>query len=307
MRSVFLKTLVEQAAVDPKVFLVTGDLGWSVLEPFASAYPDRFVNCGVAEQNLLGVATGLAKAGFTPFAYSIASFAAMRPYEMIRNGPVLHKLPVRIVGIGGGFAYGHAGPTHFAVEDLTIARAQAGLAVIAPADPGQTKSVMEALKGFPGPSYLRVGKGGNPVIAGLDGRFAFGRPEVVLEGKDVLFIATGAIAFSALEAAKSLQSSGISAACAVMAHLPFLPSPELVTLLGKYRAVVSVEEGYTSGGLGALVAEAIAASGSGTRLAMLGLREPVGDFIGSTAWIQEKVGLSVPAIVAAGRKVAGKS
>src|SRR5687767_6918200 len=278
MRNAFLKTLVEQAATDPKVFLVTGDLGWSVLEPFAVAYPDRFVNCGVAEQNLLGVATGLAKSGFTPFAYSIASFAAMRPYEMIRNGPVLHKLPVRIVGIGGGFAYGHAGPTHFAVEDLSIGRAQAGLAVIAPADPGQTKSVMEALKTLDGPAYLRVGKGGNPEISGLNGRFAFGRPEVVLEGKDVLLIATGAISASAHEAATALSASGVSAACAVMAHLPFLPSPELVALLSRFKAVVSIEEGYTSGGLGALVAEAIATSGSGSKLAVLGLRIPVGEF-----------------------------
>ncbi len=306
MRSAFIKSLMEQAATDPRVFLVTGDLGWSVLEPFAHAYPDRFINAGVSEQNMLGVVTGLARTGFVPFAYSIASFAAMRPYEMLRNGPVLHRLPVRVIGIGGGFAYGHAGPTHFAVEDLSIGRVQAGLTVIAPADPSQTRSVMDALKTLDGPAYIRVGKGGNPEIPGLNGRFAFGRPEVVLEGKDVLFISTGAISAPALEAAKSLSASGVSTACAVMAHLPFLPSAELVTLLAKYRSVVSVEEGYTSGGLGALVAEAITTAGSGTKLRMMGLREPVGEFIGSSQWIQNKVGLGLEAIIAAGRQAAAR-
>src|SRR5438477_11396238 len=138
MRNAFVEALCDLAAADPRVMLLTADLGWSVLEPFAKRFPDRFLNVGVAEQNMLGVATGLAREGHVPFAYSIATFASMRCYEQFRNGPVLHRLPVRVVGIGGGFSYGHAGPTHHAVEDLTIARTQPGLTVIAPADAAQT-------------------------------------------------------------------------------------------------------------------------------------------------------------------------
>ena len=112
MRQAFIAELVACAARDPRVMLLTADLGFMVVEPFARAFPDRFVNVGVAEQNMIGIATGLAEAGFTPFCYSIAAFATQRPYEFIRNGPVAHGLPVRIVGIGGGFDYGSAGATH---------------------------------------------------------------------------------------------------------------------------------------------------------------------------------------------------
>ena len=133
MRGAFVKALVELAERDPRILLLTGDLGYAALEPFAEKFPTRFFNVGVAEQNMIGVATGLAEAGFLPFAYSIANFAALRPYEFIRNGPVLHRLPVRIVGMGGGFEYGHAGPTHFGIEDAGIMRVQNGLTVISPA------------------------------------------------------------------------------------------------------------------------------------------------------------------------------
>ena len=122
MRNAFLDALVSLAERDERVMLLTGDLGFSVLEPFAERFPDRFVNCGVAEQNMTGVATGLAEAGMVPFTYSIATFATLRPYEFIRNGAALHRLPVRVVGVGGGFDYGHNGITHFALEDYEVAR-----------------------------------------------------------------------------------------------------------------------------------------------------------------------------------------
>ena len=118
MRRAFVRTLVELAAANPRLLLLTGDLGYNALEPFAERFPDRFFNAGVAEQNMVGMATGLAEAGFIPFCYSIVTFASLRPYEFIRNGPVLHRLPVRIVGMGGGFDYGPQGATHHGLEDL---------------------------------------------------------------------------------------------------------------------------------------------------------------------------------------------
>src|SRR5438093_8841337 len=142
MRRAFVNTLVELAERDPRILLLTGDLGYMALESFAERFPDRFVNVGVAEQNMVGLATGLAEAGLIPFVYSIATFASLRPYEFIRNGPILHQLPVRIVGVGGGFEYGHAGATHFALEDVGVMRVQPRIAAVAAADHEQLASAL---------------------------------------------------------------------------------------------------------------------------------------------------------------------
>ncbi len=307
MRKAFLAELLAMALEDDRIFLLTGDLGWSVVEEFAAKRPRRFLNAGVAEANMAGLAAGLAQAGFVPFIYSIATFSSMRCYEQVRNGALLHHLPVRIVGIGGGFAYGHAGPTHYAVEDLAIARTQPGMTVLAPADPAQARAVLRATTSLPGPAYLRIGKGGNPEVPGLDGRFALGRPEIVREGGDVLFLACGTLAHEALEAARLLEAEGIAAAVAVLAHLGFAASPELVELLGRYRAVVSVEDGYAAGGLGSLAAEAIAQNGLGARLAIRGVDRPFGAETGSESWMRAQAGLDAPALAAAARALASPS
>ncbi|HEY9713765.1 MAG TPA: transketolase, partial [Chroococcales cyanobacterium] len=117
MRGAFARTLTELAAQDSRIYLLTGDLGYMALEPFKEKFPDRFINVGVAEQNMVGIATGLAEAGLIPVCYSIVTFASLRPYEFIRNGPILHQLPVRIAGVGGGVEYGHNGATHYGLED----------------------------------------------------------------------------------------------------------------------------------------------------------------------------------------------
>ncbi|MFN8061529.1 MAG: hypothetical protein U0Q12_20385 [Vicinamibacterales bacterium] len=158
MRRRFIEALAGLADADPRVMLLTGDLGYTVVEPFAHRFPDRFVNVGVAEQNMVGIATGLAEAGFLPFVYSIAPFAVLRPFEFIRNGPVLHQLPVRIVGVGGGFEYGTAGPTHHAIEDVAVLRSQTGIAVICPADHEQAVEALRQTHRQAGPVYYRLGK-----------------------------------------------------------------------------------------------------------------------------------------------------
>lgn len=306
MRTAFVDGLVAMAEADDRVFLLTGDLGWSVLERFAQRFPERFLNAGVAEANMAGLATGLARAGFVPFAYSIATFASMRCYEAVRNGPVLHGLPVRIVGIGGGYAYGHAGPTHHALEDLAIYRCQPGMTVLAPADPRQLRSVLEALKDLPGPAYLRVGKGGNAEVPGLEGRFGWGRPETIREGSDVVLIACGGAAHEALEAAARLEREGISAAVAVLAHLGFGPDQPLVDLLGRFPAAVGVEEGFRAGGLSSLLAEAIATSGLAVRMKAVGV-DTFGAGAGSPAFLRARAGMDPLGIARAAREALGRS
>jgi transketolase len=301
VRTALVETLLELAAADDRIFLVTGDLGWNVVEKFATAHPDRFLNAGVAEANMAGIATGLAQAGFVPFIYSIATFTSMRCYEQVRNGAVLHHLPVRVVGIGGGYAYGHAGPTHHALEDLAIARTQPGLTVLVPADPAQTRTIVRASMDLPGPAYLRVGKGGNAEVPGLGGRFALGRPEVVREGSDVLFLACGSVVHEALAAARDLEGDKVSAAVAVLAHLPFTAGDALSALIRRFPSVVTVEEGYVAGGLGSLVAEAIVEQGLGTRLERRGVRESPTSASGSEAYMRRQCGLDAASLAAAAR------
>ena len=181
MRTEFVEALVESAVADEMIVLLTGDLGFNALEPFADRFPGRFFNVGVAEQNMIGIATGLAEAGLIPYAYSIATFASMRPYEFIRNGPVLHELPVRVVGMGGGLDYGHNGVTHFAVEDIGLMRAQPDLTVLAPADADQARRAVEACADIDRPVYLRLERHSKGV-PGLEGRFTLGRAQLVGDG-----------------------------------------------------------------------------------------------------------------------------
>lgn len=226
MRSAFAQGLLDLAAEDERIVLLTGDLGFAVLEPFAERFPDRFWNVGVAEQNMVGLATGLAEAGCTPYVYSIATFASMRGYEFVRNGPILHALPVRVVGVGGGMDYGHNGATHYAVEDAGIMRVQPGIAVVAPADPQQTRTALPALQRLPGPVYLRLGKESQPV-PGLDGRFALGRSERIGDGRDVALVALGGMAATAVEAADRLAADGVEAAVHVVSSLNPAPVDDL--------------------------------------------------------------------------------
>jgi len=272
--------------------LVTGDLGWSVVDRFAREFPGRFLNVGVAEQNMAGLATGLARDGMVPYLYSIATFSTMRCYEQFRNGAVLHNLPVRLIGIGGGFSYGHAGPTHYALEDLTILRTQPAVTVIAPADQNQTCAAIRSMARHPGPVYFRIDKNDRPELPGLGGRFFLGRPELIRTGQDVLLLSTGSVTYDVLKAADQFASAGLSAAVAVMAHLPFEPTTELMTFLADYPAVVAVEEGSTAGGLGSLTAEAIARGELRCRFISLGVSRPLPPVTGSTTYMRRLVGLA---------------
>jgi transketolase len=298
MRSAFASELIELATHDPRVMLLTGDLGFGVFEPFAEYFPDRFVNVGVAEQNMVGIATGLAEAGFTPYVYSIATFASMRAYEFVRNGPVLHELPVRIVGVGGGMDYGHNGMTHYAVEDVGIMRVQPGLTVVAPADPAQTRTALPLLQQLDGPVYLRLGKE-SADVPGLDGRFRLGRAETLGEPGEVMVVALGGMAATAAEAIAQLYEGGIEAGCVVVSSFNPSPTADLLEALAGASTVVTVEAHYVCGGLGSFVAEVVAEHGLRCRLVRVGLRSTPSGCSGSRRFLYERHGISAPSIAAA--------
>ncbi len=298
MRSAFVRALIDEAERDDRIMLLTGDLGFMALEPFRDRFPHRFYNMGVAEQNMVGVATGLADAGFTPFCYSIVPFVVLRAYEFIRNGPVLHNLPVRIVGMGGGFEYGTAGPTHFGIEDVGVTRLLQDMAVIAPADAAQTTTAVAALTDWPGPAYLRLGKNDRLTVPGLNGRFELGRVQVVRKGSDLVIFAMGGIAAAAVEAADLLLSEGVSATVVVVSSIYPCPVDDILTLVLAHPLAVTVEAHVIVGGIGSLVAEIIADGGVNCRLLRLGVERPYGNLGGSEEFLHQLDGLSTKSIVA---------
>jgi transketolase len=295
LRSAFVNTLVELAEREPHIVLLTGDLGFMALEPFAKAYPSRFFNVGVAEQNMVGLATGLAEAGFIPFVYSIVTFATLRPYEFIRNGPITHHLPVRIVGVGGGLEYGHNGLSHYGLDDVGVMRVQPGMTIIAPADASQARSAIQATWGLPGPIYYRLGKDNRAIVKGLDGRFTAGRLEIIREGTDLLMLAMGAIATEAIAAAELLELQGVSCKVAVVASVQPPPVEEFVDLLGHFPIAMSIEAHYINGGLGSLVAEIISEGGLNCKLTRCGIRQ-IADETGSQQYLQHFHGISSEAL-----------
>ena len=306
MRKVFASELVGLAERDERIVLLTGDLGYTVLEPFAERFPDRFYNVGVAEQNMVGLATGLAEAGFVPFCYSIATFGTLRPYEFIRNGPLAHELAVRIVGVGGGFDYGENGLTHYALEDIALMRAQPRMTVLAPADDAQAGAAVRATAELSGPAYLRVARAG-PAVPGLDGRFRLGRAETIGSGTDVALVALGGAACEAVEAAAILDSEGVSATVAVVSSFNPSPAEDIAELLGSIPLAVSIEAHYVTGGVGSFVAETIAEAGLDCRLVRCGVRTmPTGES-GSREYLQEQHGLSPAAIARATLAAAARS
>lgn len=295
MRRAFSQTVCRLAETDPRVMLLTADLGFMVLEEFADAYPDRFFNVGVAEANMIGLATGLASCGYIPFVYSIATFASMRGYEQIRNGPVFHNLPVRIIGVGGGFEYGHGGFTHHALEDLGITRIQPGLTVISPADYRQATAAISETYTLSGPIYYRIGKRDDYELPGLEGRFRLGRAETITVGDDLLIVALGSISSEAFDAMERLAALGVDATLAVVSSLRPPPLEDLRELLSRFSVALTVEEHYLDGGLGSLVCETAAELGTGCRIVRCGVREMPG-ICGGETYLRECAGLTADRI-----------
>jgi len=292
MRAAFISTLVEIAKLDPRIILLTGDLGYLAVEPFAEQFSERFFNVGVAEQDMVGLATGLAESGFIPFVYSIVPFAVLRPYEFIRNGPIMHQFPVRIVGIGGGMEYGTNGATHYGLEDIGLMRMQPGMTVIVPADYEQARSALQASWNLPGPIYYRLSKDNQTLTPGLAGKFELGRVQRIRAGVDLIMVTMGNIVNEAVKASEILAAQGI--ACAVLSVDSFNPSPtaDLEEALSHYPVAMTVETHYITGGLGSLVSEVIAETGISCRVIRCGIKTTPTGITGSQEYLLRIHGLT---------------
>ena len=295
MRRVFAETLAELAEKDPRIVLLTADLGFMALEPFAERFPKRFFNVGVAEQNMIGIATGMAEAGFTPFVYSIATFAICRPFEFIRNGPIAHQLPVRMVTVGGGFEYGPNGISHYGLEDVALMRSQPGLTIICPGNDAQARSSLRVTRDVRSPIYFRLSKDENRTE--VAGDFELGKPQVIGNGKHVALIALGPMVSEAIAAAHRLDEQG--AKCTVVSVTSITPevNDNLAAIISDFPLVVTLEAHYVTGGLGSLVAEIIADRDLSCRLVRCGVKAVPDGHSGSKAYLQARYGISSDALV----------
>ncbi len=253
MRSAFIEELTRLARLDRNIVLVVGDLGFGVVGKFAEELPAQFVNAGVAEQNMTGLAAGMAMSGRTVLTYSIANFPVIRCLEQIRNDVCYHDANVKIVAVGGGMAYGSLGMTHHATEDLAIMRAMPNMVVLAPNDPVEAKLATRAAVEHRGPVYLRLGKQGEKRVHATDPEFQIGKSMRMREGGDAMLIVTGGLLQNAMEAAELLASRGIQAA---VISAPSIKPFDAQSLNGS-TALFTIEEHSVIGGLGGVVAETL--------------------------------------------------
>jgi transketolase len=296
MRDAFFEALTELARTDERVWALTGDLGIGLFDDFERAAPGRYLNVGIAEQNLVGVAAGLASAGQVPFAYSIAPFITSRPHDQVRVDVAMAAADVKLVGVGGGLAYGYLGPTHHAIEDLALMRALPNLTVLAPADPGDVRRATRAAFATDGPVYLRLGKNGEPDLLPAGAPFVVGRALTLREGGDVTLASTGAILSEVLGAAETLAAHGVESTVLHFGTLKPFDAPALVAAAGRTGAVVSVEEHSVIGGLGSAAAEALAESGVGATLRRAGLRDVFAHGVGSREHLLQQIGIDAHGI-----------
>ncbi len=299
MRNAFLDALFELAQHDERIIFITGDLGYRVVEKFMEQRPRQFLNVGVAEQNMTGIATGLALSGKVVFTYSIANFPTLRCLEQVRNDVCYHDANVKIVSVGGGLSYGAMSVTHHAVEDLGIMRCLPNMVVIAPGDPVETRAATRAIVEHPGPCYLRLGKAGEPTVHPGPVEFRIGRAIRLREGSDVTLLSTGGMLRTAMDAADVLAASGIEARVGSMHTLKPLDLSEIESAVLRTRALFTLEEHSIIGGLGSAVAEVLAeADWPPIPFKRLGIPPVFSPFIGGQKYLLERYGLTGSTIAA---------
>jgi transketolase len=303
MRSLFNKTLLKIARQDERIYMILADIGYGEIEEFAASFPDRFFNVGVAEQNMTGVACGVAMEGNIAVTYSIANFPTLRCLEQIRNDVCYHKANVKVVIIGGGLAYGALGVSHQSTEDLAIMRALPEMVVVAPADFAEAEAAVYAMIEHDGPFYYRCGYKKEPPLHEGAIDFQIGRAIQVCDGTDVTLIGTGTITYRGLQAALVLEEQGYSARVLSMHTVKPIDREAILRAAAETRAIVTIEEHNILGGLGGAVAEVLAEEGAGVPLRRIGLPDTYVHQVGSHEWLLDRYGFSPDAVAAVARTV----
>jgi transketolase len=291
MRTSFIETLCDVAARDERVWLLTADLGYSVLEVFRDRFPQRYVNVGVAEQNMAGIAAGLARCGKIPYLYSIANFPTFRCLEQIRVDICYHEVNVKIVAVGGGFSYGAQGYTHHGIEDISVMRSLPGMTVVAPGDPWETRGATDAISRVDGPCYLRLGKAKEPVVHAEKPKFELGKALQLRDGRDLTLISTGAMLQETVRTADRLAADGLSVRVLSMHTVKPLDQEAVLAAAKETGGIVSVEEHSVVGGLGSAVADVLAESGRAFGFfRKFGVPDEIRHHVGSQEFLRKRCG-----------------
>jgi transketolase len=302
MRGQWAKTLLELAKRDERIFALTADTLGMPLAEFKQIFPERVLDVGVAEANMVGISAGLALCGKIPFAATIAVFASMRCYEQIRSDVCYQNLNVKIVGVGAGFKYGPLGATHHATEDIAIMRALPNMTIVVPADGRETRKATAALATHPGPAYLRLGRTGEPEVYRDDYEFQLGRAVTLRAGTDLSIVAAGLVLPNVMQAAEALHERGIQARILNMHTVKPIDKTAILNAARETGAIISVEEHSIVGGLGSAIAEILAEEQLAVPFRRIGLQD-IFSGIGTQEQLWEKYGMGIRHIVEAAEGV----
>jgi transketolase len=304
MRKTCLDMVYDLAKRDPRIFFLGSDLGVGTLDAFKAEMPDRFFMEGVSEANVIGMAAGLALEGKIVYVNTIATFLTRRCFEQVVLDLCLHRVRVRLIGNGGGMVYAPLGPTHEAIEDIAIFRSIPHMTILAPADAEEMQRLMPCTVDYPGPIYIRLGRGGDPIVS-RNVPFVIGKAIPMREGTDALVITTGVTLKPALEAAEQLAAGGIAAAVLHMPTVKPLDSQAVLDHARPVRAIITAEEHTIIGGLGSAVAELLAEAGlpGPKRFKRIGIPDVFPDKYGSQASLMERYNITAGNIAAVARSL----
>ncbi|MBF0381756.1 MAG: transketolase [Magnetococcales bacterium] len=274
MRKTSLNSVTKLAKKDKRVIFIGSDLGAGTMDEFQKNYPDRFFMEGIAEQNMIGMAAGLAMDGYIPYLNTIASFITRRCLEQITIDLCLHNLPVRLLGNGGGLVYAPLGPTHLAPDDIALMRTLPNMTIVAPSDAMEMAAIMKETLELPGPVYIRLGKGGDPVVFPKGGKVKIGKALELREGRHAIFISTGIMSHRALVAAEMLAKKGLDCAVIHFHTIKPLDHKAILAAASEFPIIITLEEHSSVGGLGSAVSEVLVDNGPFPRLKILRLSLP---------------------------------
>jgi len=293
MRFSAVETIYEAALHDPRIFFLTGDTGHAKEAEFRTKIPDQYMNTGMAEQNMIGVAAGLALAGMKVFTYGIVPFLILRAFEQIKVDVCYQNVDVTMVGVGGGFAYGVAGATHYSIEEVAALRALPHMKIVSPATPCETRQLTAQILKTGGPAYLRIGKGGEPDVAGKEPRVELGRAMVMRQGKDAIIFASGTIVLEALRAADILSEHGTELEVVNIHTLKPFDAATVAGYASLNKPIFTLEEQNIHGGLGSAVAEVLAEHGERRGVfKRFGVNDDWPRFVGTQQFLRSALGIS---------------
>ena len=296
MRNAFADEITKIAQMDPRVMLLSGDIGNKLFDPFKKVDGKRFLNCGIAEGNMMGVAAGLGLCGLRPIIYTITPFTTTRCFEQIRVDVCYHDSPVVIVGTGSGLSYAELGPTHHSLEDFAIMQTLPNMQILAPCDPIELRLALRAAIQSTHPTYIRIGKKGEPLLHQSEPCFSIGKAITLRQGQDILMLVSGTIMSNALKAADLLNAKGLTTQVTSYHSIKPFDQKYLENNLDTFNLVVTIEEHGKIGGLGSLVSECLSSRKSHPPHLRIGTPDEFMHETGSQDYAHRKYGLDAVGI-----------